>query len=138
MIFMILVETHAIFKSLVLKILREQTDCSGYFLGGNIKHLINLVLAKDLNTNRYLLIPMNAQVNVRMPTNLLSKAESYAEKNGFSNVQDFIREVVREKLFDGPGISAKEFELVKKLADVSVRKGLLGTEEELFRKLRKR
>jgi hypothetical protein len=51
-------------------------------------------------------------------------------------VQEFIRETVREKLFDE--LSEKEMELVKKIHEISEKKGLYGTERELFRKLRKK
>jgi len=39
---------------------------------------------------------MNAQVNVRMPSILLKRAEQYAKKNGYANVQEVMREVLRE------------------------------------------
>ena len=42
---------------------------------------------------------MNAQVNVRFPKKLLKAVEKYADDYGYSNVQDFIRETIREKIF---------------------------------------
>lgn len=81
---------------------------------------------------------MNTQINIRMPTNLLSRAQNYAEKHGFSTLQGFIKETIREKVYDEPKISAKELELIKKLAQVSVDKSLLGTEKELFKKLKRK
>jgi len=81
---------------------------------------------------------MNTQINLRLPDLFLKKAISYAEKNGYSNVQELIKETLREKLFDDTNISAKELQLVEKLHEVSSKKGLFGTEEELFNKLRKK
>ncbi|MFH0874486.1 MAG: ribbon-helix-helix domain-containing protein [archaeon] len=78
---------------------------------------------------------MTTQINIRMPDNLLDTAKDYAESMGFSNVQDFIRETVREKLFDEPKISKEEFALVNKLVNASEEKKLYGTEKELLKKL---
>jgi hypothetical protein len=81
---------------------------------------------------------MNTQINIRMPQKLLSSVKSYSNEHGFGSVQDFIKETIREKLFDEPEISKEELALVKKLVDVSEKKKLYGTEKELFAKLRRR
>lgn len=81
---------------------------------------------------------MNTQINLRLPEKLLASAKSYSEEHGFSTIQEFIKEMVREKLFDETEISKKELKLVKKLVEVSEKKNLYGTEEELFKKLRRR
>ncbi len=78
---------------------------------------------------------MNTQINVRMPNNLLSSAKTFAEENGFGTVQEFIKEVVREKLFDEEELSSEEIKLVKKLTNLTKNKNLFGTEKELFEKL---
>lgn len=81
---------------------------------------------------------MNTQINIRMPQKILSSAMSYSEEHGFGSVQEFIKETIREKLFDEPEITKKELELVKKLAVVSEKRNLYGTEDELFQKLRRK
>lgn len=81
---------------------------------------------------------MNTQINLRMPEKLLTSVRSYSDEHGFGSVQDFITETIREKLFDEPEITREELELVKKLAEVSEKKNLYGTEKELFSKLRRR
>ncbi len=81
---------------------------------------------------------MNTQINLRLPEKLLTTANSYAEKNGFSSIQEFIKDVLRERLFEEPKISKAELALVKRLIEVSEKKNLYGTEEELFKKLRRR
>ncbi|MFH1505939.1 MAG: ribbon-helix-helix domain-containing protein [archaeon] len=81
---------------------------------------------------------MTMQINVRLPNNLLDSAKGYAEERGYGNIQDFIRETIREKIFEEPEISKEELELVKKLVATSEKKNLYGTEEELFKKLRRR
>ena len=80
---------------------------------------------------------MNKQINLRLPENLLESASAYAEKHGFGTLQDFIKETIRDKLFE-PEISKKELALVRKLIRISDQKNLYGTEEELFNKLRRR
>mgnify|MGYP002628734982 CR=1 FL=1 len=81
---------------------------------------------------------MNTQINVRMTENMLNSAQKYATENGYGNIQEFIKETVREKLFEEPKISEKELNLVKKLIKASEKENLYGTEEELFQKLRKK
>lgn len=79
---------------------------------------------------------MNTQVNVRMPEKMLTSAQIYAEEHGYGTVQEFIKETVREKLFEETEISKEELMLVKRLAEISEKENLYGTEEELFKKLR--
>lgn len=80
---------------------------------------------------------MNTQINVRLPEKTLVSAQAYVEKHGFNTVQDLIKELMREKLFEEPMISKKELTLVKKLVEASEKKDLYGTEAELFKKLRR-
>ena len=79
---------------------------------------------------------MNAQINVRFPDTLLDSAKEYAKQHGYGNVQDLIRETVRETVFDEPRITAQELRLVKTLLHASKDNSLFGTEDELFEKLR--
>jgi hypothetical protein len=81
---------------------------------------------------------MNTQINLRMPEKLLASARSYSDEHGYRSIQDFITETMREKLFDEPEISKEELALVMKLAQVSEKKKLYGTEKELFERLRRR
>ena len=80
---------------------------------------------------------MNTQINVRLPEKMLVSAQTYIEKHGFNTVQDLIKELMREKLFEEPTISKEELTLVKKLIEASEKKNLYGTEAELFNKLRR-
>ena len=80
---------------------------------------------------------MNTQINVRFPEKLLVSAKKYSEQHGYSTVQEFIKETVREKLFEEPNLTKKEFFLVKKLLEATEKGDLYGTEEELFKKLRR-
>tara|TARA_Y100000310_G_scaffold303201_1_gene341350 strand:+ start:106 stop:354 length:249 start_codon:yes stop_codon:yes gene_type:complete len=43
---------------------------------------------------------MGTQISIKIPDTVLNSAKVYAKKHGYSTVQDFIRELVREKLFD--------------------------------------
>ena len=81
---------------------------------------------------------MNTQINVRLSGKLLNSAKSYAEEHGFGTIQDFIKETIREKLFDEPEISREELELVKRLVEVSEKKNLYKTEADLMKKLKRK
>ena len=80
---------------------------------------------------------MNSQINVRLPEKLLLVASSYAQQYGYGNVQELIKESLREKIFDDDNLSSEELLLVNNLATVSTTKSLFRTEKELFKKLRR-
>lgn len=74
---------------------------------------------------------MNTQVNVRISQNLLKKAENYSKKNGYTNVQELIRESIREKI--DPELTPSEHYLLTRIVDaVQKNKLKFGTEKELF------
>lgn len=81
---------------------------------------------------------MNSQINLRLPESMLASAKAYVEKYGYGSIQEFIKETLREKLFEEPEISKQELALVKKLIQASEKKNLYGTEEQLFTKLKRR
>ena len=81
---------------------------------------------------------MNTQINVRLPEKVLVSAQTYAEEHGFNSLQEFIKEAIREKLFEKSEISKEEISLVRKLVEVSEKKNLYGTDEQLFKKLNQR
>lgn len=82
---------------------------------------------------------MGTQINLRLSEELLVKAQEYSNKHGFDNVQEFIKETLRERLFNEPTLSEPELKLVLKLAEaVKKDRGLLGTKEELMAKLKRR
>ncbi len=81
---------------------------------------------------------MNTQINLRLPERILCTAQTYAEEHGFGTVQEFIKETIREKLFEEPEISKEELALVKRLAEISEKNKLYGTEEELFKELKRK
>ena len=78
---------------------------------------------------------MNKQINLRLPSKLLNNASAYAQKNGFTNVQELIKETLREKIFPNSTISKKELMLIKKLIKATDEKKLWKTEDELFKAL---
>ncbi len=49
-----------------------------------------------------------SQINLRFSNELLSNAKNYAQENGCLNLQEFIREVVREKVYENADFS-KEY-----------------------------
>jgi metal-responsive CopG/Arc/MetJ family transcriptional regulator len=79
---------------------------------------------------------MNKQINIRMPQKLLSSVRNYSDKHGYGSIQEFIKEMLREKLFE-PQLTKEELKLVKRLVKVTENKDLYGTEKELFDKLRR-
>ena len=81
---------------------------------------------------------MNQQINIRISDVMLKKAQIKARKQGYENLQEFIRELLREKLFETVEVAGKEMDFLKKLYKISEEKNLYGTEEELFSRLDKK
>lgn len=42
---------------------------------------------------------MTEQINLRVSDNLLDSAKKYVKKYGYSNIQDLLKEALREKIF---------------------------------------
>ncbi len=53
-----------------------------------------------LNTNRYPLLSMSNQINLKLSSEVYSQAKKYSKNHGYGTVQEFIREIIREKLFE--------------------------------------
>jgi hypothetical protein len=77
---------------------------------------------------------MNTQINIRLPKNIFLASKKYAKKHGFNNIQEFIRETVRERLFP-ERINKETANAITKFIQVCDEKGLWGTEEELMKEL---
>ena len=64
---------------------------------------------------------MNKQINLRLPKELLEKAEKYSKKHGFRNIQEIIKEAIRLRLFEEKVIK-EELKTAKELAEISKEK----------------
>lgn len=62
---------------------------------------------------------MVEQINLRLSDEMLKKARKFAQKNGYSNIQELLKECLREKLFEKENVggiftySASERSLAK-------------------------
>lgn len=70
---------------------------------------------------------MNTQVSLQLPNTMFRKAKKYAESHGFVTVQEFIREILREKLFEDESINGLSTYLA---SERSLAKHWLSDEEE--------
>jgi hypothetical protein len=80
---------------------------------------------------------MGTQINIRLSEKLLETASTYALRNGYTNVQEFIKETIRKRLFEEDTLTEEELSLVTSLAKVTKEKKLVGSERELVDKLKK-
>ena len=74
---------------------------------------------------------MVTQINVRMNEKLFLGAKNYAKEFGYENIQDFIRETIREKVFDEDYFTSKELELAKRLDVVAENHSLYGSMKDI-------
>ena len=81
------------------------------------------------------------QINLKVPKNLHSAAESYAKNFGFRNIQELIAESIREKVFENnrydETFSNDEINLIDNLIEISVKNKQFVSEEELNKILSK-
>ena len=56
--------------------------------------------SKNINTNEYLFVRMGTQISLKLSDKMFDSAKNFAEEKGFDTLQDFIRETLREKLFE--------------------------------------
>ncbi|MCG7848963.1 MAG: ribbon-helix-helix domain-containing protein [ANME-2 cluster archaeon] len=81
--------------------------------------------------------PASTQINIRLPPKLQSAAEQYTENFGYRNIQEFILEAIRDKIFRDnkydENFSDKEIHLIEKLMSVSIEKGKIKDENEIIK-----
>lgn len=75
------------------------------------------------------------QINLKIPENLHSAAESYVKNFGFRNIQELVSESIREKVFEhnqfDENFSEGEVNLIDDLIESSIKNKGLMSEEEL-------
>ena len=81
----------------------------------------------------------STQINIRLPPKLKSAAEQYTEDFGYRNIQEFILEAIRDKIFRDntydETFSAKEIDLIEKLLSISVEKGKIKDNDDIIKAL---
>ena len=73
---------------------------------------------------------MNTQINLRLPEKLLISAKKYSEKNGFSSIQELIKETLREKLFPEPEFTKEEIKEIEEYAEYCEKNNLYMGDKE--------
>ncbi len=78
---------------------------------------------------------MSTQISIKLSDTILSSAKKYAESHGFNTLQDFIREIIREKLFEQEAVGGKYTYLASEQA--LARNWLVKEEDEAWKHLQK-
>ena len=73
------------------------------------------------------MVYMGTQISLKLSERMMSSAKSYAEIYGFGSLQDFIREVLREKLFEEEVFGGKHTYLA---SEKSLAKNWMKKEED--------
>jgi len=83
--------------------------------------------------------PTNAQINIRLPPKLQSATDQYVDNYGYRNIQEFILEAIRDKLFRDnkydETFSGKEIDLIEKLLSVSIENGKIRDHNDIIKAL---
>jgi Arc/MetJ-type ribon-helix-helix transcriptional regulator len=81
----------------------------------------------------------NAQINIRLPPKLQSAAEQYVDNYGYRNIQEFVLEAIRDKIFRDnkydETFSDKEIDLIEKLLSVSIEEGKIKDQNDIIKAL---
>ncbi len=70
---------------------------------------------------------MGTQISLKLSDKMLAEAKKHARLHGYDQLQDFIREMLREKLFDRENISGLN---TYKASEASLAKNWLRKEED--------
>ena len=70
---------------------------------------------------------MGTQISLKLSDKMISTAKKYAKTQGYDNLQDFIREMLRERLFEREDISGLN---TYKASEASLAKNWLRKEED--------
>lgn len=78
---------------------------------------------------------MGTQISIKLSEKMFDNAKYYADTHGYDNLQDFIREILREKLFEEESLTGK---LTYLASEKSLAKNwLLKEEDEAWAHLQK-
>ena len=76
-----------------------------------------------------------AQINIRLPARLQSATEQYVDNYGYRNIQEFILEAIRDKIFRDnkydETFSDKEIDLIEKLLSASIEKDKIKDQNDI-------
>ncbi|MDA3855658.1 MAG: ribbon-helix-helix domain-containing protein [Candidatus Woesearchaeota archaeon] len=70
---------------------------------------------------------MGTQISIKLSDKMLNSAKGYVDMHGYDSIQDFIRETLREKLFEEDELSGMETALA---SENSLAKNWLSKEED--------
>ena len=80
---------------------------------------------------------MSTQISLKLSDRTYSYAKAYAEKYGFDSLQDFIRELIREKLFERESEIFGGFSTYKASEEALARDWLSPEEDKAWAHLQK-
>lgn len=66
-----------------------------------------------------------------MNDKLFSSVKGYAQEFGYENMQDFIRETIRSKVFNEIKLNPKEIELAEKLDTLAKKHNLFASMDDI-------
>ena len=76
------------------------------------------------------------QINLKLSKNLFEAAKIHIKRFGYKNIQELASESIREKIFEikeyDESFSDKEIELIDSLIELSIKKGNIVSERELY------
>ena len=81
---------------------------------------------------------MGTQINLRLSDAMIAKVREHASKNGFGNIQEFIQETVRQRLYGSSEITPEELALAQKILKATNEKSAWGTEKSIISALRRK
>ncbi len=85
------------------------------------------------------MVSMKLQTNLRLPQDLRKVAERYAKTHHYKNLQELAKEAIREKVMKrgyDESFTQKEIELIDKLVELSILRGKIKGEKELWKALK--
>lgn len=79
---------------------------------------------------------MSTQISIKLSDKMFESAKTFAESHGFNSLQDFIRETIREKLFEDENIGG--IYTSKASEDSLAKKWMVAEEDKAWSHLQKK
>ncbi|MFO8077964.1 MAG: hypothetical protein R6U21_04930 [Thermoplasmatota archaeon] len=98
---------------------------------------MNRIETRTLNTILYIFVFMGTQISLKLSERMFSSAKKYSKRHGFDSLQDFIRELLRERLFEREAEVFGGFSTYKASEEALARTWLSKEEDKAWEHLQK-
>lgn len=98
---------------------------------------LHRIETRSLNIIVYIFVFLGTQISLKLSERMFSSAKRYSKRHGFDSLQDLIRELLRERLFEKETEVFGGFSTYKASEEALARNWLSKEEDEAWEHLQK-